>query len=122
MKDTADGATKREILVGLAAGGVASRAAAQEVTMIVPFQIPRDPEGLADLERRAHDDAVERRGRLRLVLRNGAGISPKPRRLLAGPPLIPLGRDVALAARSTTRAETALNSSPAGPAALRRYC
>jgi hypothetical protein len=33
------GATRREILAGLTAGGVASRAAAQEATMIVPFQI-----------------------------------------------------------------------------------
>jgi hypothetical protein len=33
------GATRREILAGLTAGGVASRAAAQEATMIVPFFI-----------------------------------------------------------------------------------
>jgi hypothetical protein len=46
------GAARREILAGLAAGGVASRVAAQEVTMIVPLPIPWDPEGLADLERR----------------------------------------------------------------------
>jgi hypothetical protein len=43
------GAARREILAGLAAGGVASRAAAQEGTMIVPLPIPWDPEGLADL-------------------------------------------------------------------------
>jgi len=52
MKDTADGGHETEILAGLAAGGVASRAAAQEVTMIVPFQTPRGPDDLADLKRR----------------------------------------------------------------------
>ena len=44
--------TRREILASLAAASFAWRAGIGETMMIVPFQIPWDPKGLADLKRR----------------------------------------------------------------------
>jgi hypothetical protein len=43
---------RREILAGLAAASSAWRTGIGEAMMIVPFQIPWDPKGLADLNRR----------------------------------------------------------------------
>jgi hypothetical protein len=84
MKATADRATRREILAGRRCRIAGGRSGGDDDC---PVPNSLGPRRSRRSKAPAHDDALERCGRLRLVLRNGAGISPKPRRLLAGPPL-----------------------------------